>query len=68
MKKIYVTIGWWSIIEGDFGIHSPENDNVVIEEYDWEDNPKTNPETNREEAEEAKDWVDITANPDNLLS
>jgi hypothetical protein len=31
-----------------------------------EDNPKTNPEDNPKEVEEAKDWVHITSNPDDL--
>jgi hypothetical protein len=55
-----------SVTEEDFGFHSPENDYVVIKEWDLEDNPETNPEDNAENAEEAKEWVDVTANPDNL--
>jgi hypothetical protein len=45
----------------DFGFHSLENDYVVIEEW----HAKNNPDTNPEDAEEAKGWVNVTANLDN---
>jgi hypothetical protein len=54
-----------TVTEKDFGFHSPENHYVIIEEWDPENNPDCNPEDNPEDAEEAKEWIDVTANPDN---
>jgi hypothetical protein len=46
-----------TVTEENLGFHSPENDYVVIEEWDPDNNP--------EDAEEADDWVDVKTNSDN---